>query len=208
MPALTCMHAEPRDILCRCWPEILRGRDVRAVAEPGSGKTLAYLLPALPWLLARQAAGQQQQSGPGVLILVPTRRAERLCRPSLWHPAHTFCHRPLVRCRRELAQQVAAACRSARGLFGLRSACIYGGASREAQDAEVQKQPHILVATPGRLLDFVQASRLSLGERLPGLGFLLTTLAGQPMIRPTSAFTVSDGLTTHDSMRLLLAGFC
>lgn len=63
---------------------------------------------------------------------------------------------------------MAAACRSARGLFGLRSACIYGGASREAQDVELEKQPHIVVATPGRLLDFVQAAKLSLGEQLPG----------------------------------------
>lgn len=32
--------------LCRCWPLLLEGRDVQALAEPGSGKTLAYLLPA------------------------------------------------------------------------------------------------------------------------------------------------------------------
>lgn len=60
-------------LFCRCWPECLKGRDVRAVAEPGSGKTLGYLLPSLPWLVKRLNASNQSASGPGVLILVPTR---------------------------------------------------------------------------------------------------------------------------------------
>ena len=46
-----------------------------AVAEPGSGKTLGYLLPALSWLMRRQAkAPEQNHKGPAVLILVPTRQ--------------------------------------------------------------------------------------------------------------------------------------
>ena len=60
---------------CRCWPECLKERDVRAIAEPGSGKTLGYLLPSVPWLLKRVPSSKEgaSSSGPGVLILVPTR---------------------------------------------------------------------------------------------------------------------------------------
>ena len=64
-------------VVChRCWPACLQGRDMLAVAEPGSGKTLGYLLPALSWLMRRQATPpEHDQKGPAVLILVPTRQA-------------------------------------------------------------------------------------------------------------------------------------
>jgi hypothetical protein len=52
---------------------------VRAVAEPGSGKTLGFLLPAIPLLLGRMGADADAGSaGPIVLILVPTRCDRRL----------------------------------------------------------------------------------------------------------------------------------
>ena len=60
--------------MCRCWPPILEGRDVQAVAEPGSGKTFGYLLPTLPWLLAAKQ-GPVRPSRSKVLVLVPTRWA-------------------------------------------------------------------------------------------------------------------------------------
>ncbi|BDA50781.1 probable DEAD-box ATP-dependent RNA helicase 20 [Coccomyxa sp. Obi] len=129
--------SEPTEIQERCWPECLEGRDVRAVAEPGSGKTLGYLLPSLPWLVKRAHASDQSASGPGVLILLPTR---------------------------ELAQQVAASCRNLKGLFNLQTACIFGGGDRSAQEASIKKKPDIVVATPGRLLDFTDASTLDLSS--------------------------------------------
>ena len=55
---------------CRCWPPMLAGRDVQAVAEPGSGKTFGYLLPAVKFL-HNQAADARRR----VLILLPTRWA-------------------------------------------------------------------------------------------------------------------------------------
>lgn len=65
--------------------------------------------------------------------------------------------------RRELVQQVAGVCRSLRGVFGCRSACLYGGADKEPQLEALRKGAQIVVATPGRLLDFIDASELSLG---------------------------------------------
>ena len=58
---------------CRCWPACLAGRDVKAVAQPGSGKTLGYLLPGAERLrMAGHGAGTQPES-PLMLILAPTR---------------------------------------------------------------------------------------------------------------------------------------
>ncbi|KAK9823896.1 hypothetical protein WJX72_006234 [[Myrmecia] bisecta] len=128
---------EPTDIQERCWPACMAGRDVQAVAEPGSGKTLGYLLPVLPRLLAEGQGVASRPDGPLVLIMAPTR---------------------------ELAQQIATTARLLRKLFGLRTACIFGGADRAVQIEALGKQPHLVVATPGRLLDFVDENILHLGN--------------------------------------------
>ena len=62
---------------CRCWPPMLAGRDVQAVAEPGSGKTFGYLLPAVKFLHNQPADARRR-----VLILVPTRWARVFLRTS------------------------------------------------------------------------------------------------------------------------------
>lgn len=121
-----------------CWPHLLAGRDVEAVAEPGSGKTIAYLLPAAVALAEQGHSGETAPETPLVLILLPTR---------------------------ELAQQVAGVCKTLRRhCGGLRSVCLTGGAEIDVQVAALEKRPHILVATPGRLLDLIDSRKLSLGE--------------------------------------------
>ena len=60
----------------RSWPACLEGRDVQAVAEPGSGKTLAYLLPSIPLMLKHQVAHHDAEGPadcPITLVLAPTR---------------------------------------------------------------------------------------------------------------------------------------
>ena len=65
---------------------------------------------------------------------------------------------------RELAQQVAAACRPLKALFGLRTVVCFGGAGREVQAGLLREsRVHIVVATPGRLLDLLDAGDISLG---------------------------------------------
>jgi hypothetical protein len=131
-------YTEATPIQALCWPELLAGRDVQAVAEPGSGKTLGYLLPAAELLIQGGHGGASRPSGPVALVLAPTR---------------------------ELAAQVAGVCRALkRRCGGLRAACVTGGADREAQVEALGRAPHIVVATPGRLLDLVDAGQLSLGE--------------------------------------------
>ncbi|KAG2491590.1 hypothetical protein HYH03_010157 [Edaphochlamys debaryana] len=142
--AMLGLHlVEPTPVQEAVWPAALAGRDVRAVAEPGSGKTLAYLLPGLVRLQSEGHSAASRPDGPAMLVLLPTR---------------------------ELAMQVAAQCRATRAASGLRTVCVFGGAPRESQAALLaEKRPHVLVATPGRLLDLVDGGELS----LQGVGYLV-----------------------------------
>lgn len=61
------------DVQQQCWPALLQGSDIECVAEPGSGKTLSYALPAMQ-LLVKEGHGQDTKpQGPLVVVLLPTR---------------------------------------------------------------------------------------------------------------------------------------
>lgn len=71
----------------------------------------------------------------------------------------------LVLCpTRELAMQIYEECIKYSKFFQIRSACVYGGASRKDQYRELNNCPHIVIATPGRLIDFVETKALSLNR--------------------------------------------
>ena len=61
-------------------------------------------------------------------------------------------------------QQVAAAAKPFRRAFGLRTACVHGGSDRAKQAAALARGAHLLVATPGRLLDLMEAGDADFGE--------------------------------------------
>lgn len=140
----------PTTVQAKVWKAAAKLRDVLAVAQPGSGKTLAYLLSMAACLMREDpaegtsaVAGSASDGGdtlpaPRGLVLVPTR---------------------------ELAQQVAAVARDLRAVSGsLRTTCIHGGAERAPQIAALGRRPALLVATPGRLLDLMDCSALSLSQ--------------------------------------------
>ncbi|KAL6764959.1 P-loop containing nucleoside triphosphate hydrolase protein [Haematococcus lacustris] len=134
--------AEPTPVQAACWPPACAGQDVQGVAQPGSGKTLAYLLSAAVRLQVLGHTAKSQPRGPALLVITPTR---------------------------ELAQQVAQVWRGGlRAATGLRCACVYGGVPREQQVASLAKLPHVLVATPGRLLDLVDHGLLHITPPSPG----------------------------------------
>lgn len=113
-------------------PKVMAGLDLRASAQTGTGKTAAFLLPALNRLtIPSKTPGH----GPRILILVPTR---------------------------ELAMQVAAeAERFSRNLSRVKTICIYGGAPYPKQNRELSHPYEILVATPGRLIDHLERGRIN-----------------------------------------------
>ncbi len=70
------VHFSQPVIKHRSWPACLEGKDVQAVAEPGSGKTLGYLLPSIPLMLKHQVAHHDAEGPAGcpiTLVLAPTR---------------------------------------------------------------------------------------------------------------------------------------
>ena len=113
----------PTPVQAEAVPAALAGADLKVSAETGSGKTLAYLLPLAQSILA---GGDQRGAGTLALVLVPTR---------------------------ELARQVV---QQARGLLAkspLQVKAITGGADFKYQKALFRKNPEIIVATPGRMLE-------------------------------------------------------
>ena len=101
------MHCSKNcSVVCRCLPACLGGHDVIAQAEPGSGKTLGYLLPAAAHLESHVHDAASKLEGPLVLILVPTR---------------------------ELALQVATVCRTFHRELGFQTQAIIGGIDKDQQ---------------------------------------------------------------------------
>lgn len=144
----------PTAVQSACWPPLLSKRNCLVIAPPGQGKTLGYLLPIASLLIDRGHCAATHPPGPIALVLLPAR---------------------------ELAQQVAAVARSvckARftannsnssngGKGGLRVECVTGGSDIQTQvDALEWHHPHVLVSTPGRLLDLIEKGAVQLGKYL------------------------------------------
>ncbi|XP_022660336.1 ATP-dependent RNA helicase dbp2-like isoform X1 [Varroa destructor] len=130
---------KPTAIQAQGWPIALSGRDMVGIAQTGSGKTLAYTLPALVHIWGNNGhRGYRPPGSPMVLVLAPTR---------------------------ELAQQIQqVAAEFGRGA-GIKSVCIFGGAPKGGQLREMDRGCEICIATPGRLIDFLESGKLSLRRR-------------------------------------------
>ena len=150
-------YNSPTSVQMQCWPAILSGANVLGVAPTGSGKTLAYGIPLGPHILAQQRKKKESHiPSPIGLIIVPTR---------------------------ELAIQVTAALQPLKRLASIRTVAIYGGQDKDIQITSLQENGsvHVVVATPGRLLDLIQTKKLSLysvsylvideADRMFALGF-------------------------------------
>ncbi|QCD81027.1 ATP-dependent RNA helicase DDX5/DBP2 [Vigna unguiculata] len=111
----------------------MKGRDLIGIAETGSGKTLAYLLPALVHVNAQPRLAHGD--GPIVLVLAPTR---------------------------ELAIQIQEEALKFGSRTSIRSTCIYGGAPKGPQIRELRRGVEIVIATPGRLIDMLEAQHTNL----------------------------------------------
>jgi superfamily II DNA/RNA helicase len=121
----------PTPIQAQAIPEIIKGSDLRASAQTGTGKTAAFILPSLNRLTTPST---MPGKGPRILILVPTR---------------------------ELAMQVAAeTVRYSKYIPRCKTVCIYGGAPYPPQNRDLAGHHEILVATPGRLIDHMERGKI------------------------------------------------
>ncbi|KAE9601419.1 hypothetical protein Lal_00024110 [Lupinus albus] len=124
---------EPTAIQAQGWPMALMGRDLIGIAETGSGKTLSYLLPAFVHISAQPRLSPGD--GPVALVLAPTR---------------------------ELAVQIQEEALKFGARTHIRSTCIYGGAPKGPQIRDLRRGVEIVIATPGRLIDMLEAQHTNL----------------------------------------------
>jgi len=170
-------YTKPTEVQVRAVPAAIQGADLMVASNTGSGKTAAFMLPAL----ARLAANPRQKGsavGPRILVLAPTR---------------------------ELAMQVSkAASTYGRHMHGLRVATIVGGVPYGYQLKALRGPLDVLIATPGRLLDHLQSGSANLGDlemlildeadRMLDMGFIedIETIAQQtPENRQTMMFSAT-----------------
>ena len=112
-------------------PLALNGRDVAGQAQTGTGKTLAFLVAVIDRLLKRPALADRKPEDPRALILAPTR---------------------------ELAIQIH---KDAMKLdLGLKFALVYGGVDYDKQRQQLQDGADVIIATPGRLIDYVKQHKV------------------------------------------------
>jgi len=126
---------EPTPVQAQCWPIILLKHDVIGVAQTGSGKTLAFGLPLLKHLTSKKDILEQKE--PSVLILSPTR---------------------------ELSNQTATVMEAAGKQSEIKVVNVFGGVSIGPQIQKIRNGVHILIATPGRLLDLYNQGACPLGN--------------------------------------------
>lgn len=124
----------PTPIQAQSWSVALQGRDLVAIAKTGSGKTVGYMLPGL---MHTRSVHKDLRYGPICLVLAPTR---------------------------ELAVQIKDETEKFGRSAGFRSACLYGGAPKGPQLRDVSRGVHVVIATPGRLNDFLESKSVSLNQ--------------------------------------------
>jgi ATP-dependent RNA helicase RhlE len=143
-------YVRPTPVQAAAIPKVMSGNDVIAIAQTGTGKTAAFVLPMLHRLV--EASGEREIRS---LILAPTR---------------------------ELAVQIMENIRNYGQSLPIRVAAIYGGVEEEAQIKSLRKGVHIVVATPGRLIDLLGRQKLDFrmlemlvldeADRMLHMGFL------------------------------------
>ena len=171
-------YESPTPVQRQAIPEVLAGRDLLAAAQTGTGKTAAFLLPAMSTLGHHgRGKGKYVRRGPGMLVVTPTR---------------------------ELAQQIEDVCRTIEARTGHDSVTVVGGVGYEPQKRALERGCDVLVATPGRLVDLIEQGCCDLSgvrtlvldeaDRMLDMGFLpsMRKIVGQtPSDRQTLLFSAT-----------------
>ena len=126
-------YKEPTPIQAQAIPAVLEGRDLLGIAQTGTGKTAAFMLPSIDNL--RKSDNQIPFKSCRMLVLAPTR---------------------------ELAGQIAQSAKDYGALAGLKVHSIVGGTSVNKDRNKLHRGCDILVATPGRLLDLIDQKAFTL----------------------------------------------
>lgn len=128
-------YETPTPIQAKAIPHLLDGEDLLGIAQTGTGKTAAFALPTLDYLL--EHPDRRRPKKPRVLVLAPTR---------------------------ELASQIADSFQTYSQFMDCVTQVVFGGVKIGKQIRDLQKGTHVLVATPGRLLDLIGQGALYLSD--------------------------------------------
>ena len=124
----------PTDIQYKAIPSVLRGEDVLAIAQTGTGKTAAFAIPVLDVLQERKSKARRPD-GIKCVVMEPTR---------------------------ELALQITEVFQQLGQHTKVKTFCVFGGVEQGPQIAKLEKGFDILVATPGRMFDLVSQGYIKL----------------------------------------------
>lgn len=168
-------YLRPTPVQAAAIPKVMQGHDLIAIAQTGTGKTAAFVLPMLNRI--SQANQEGRPRGTKALILVPTR---------------------------ELALQIMENIRTYGNGLPIRVAAIFGGVEEAAQIKAVHKGVDMIVATPGRLIDLLERQKVDFSmletlvldeaDRMLHMGFLPnieTIVADLPKRRQTLMFSAT-----------------
>ncbi|XP_065296440.1 probable ATP-dependent RNA helicase DDX5 [Dermacentor albipictus] len=174
-------RTSPTRIEAHCWPIALRCRDFLGIDKTGSHKTLAYVVPAV--IHVSRQPPLQQEDGPIAVVLAPTR---------------------------ELAKQIHSTALELGEHAGLRSVCVSNGEPKEGQYEGLKKACHICVATPRRLIEFLEEGKVNLHrctylvvddvDRMLAVGFKPIVLKIAELCRPDHQTTMWAA-SSHKELR-------
>lgn len=187
-------YSIPTEIQLEAIPPMMAGSDLLGTAQTGTGKSAAFLLPVIDNLYRNGKSGSDTLSsrrGIQVLILAPTR---------------------------ELAAQIRESAEVYSAGTGIRTTAVFGGVPKPRQIRELQRKPQILVATPGRLLDFISERAIHLdtvttlildeGDRMLDMGFIPDVrriVALLPKQRQTALFSATMPKPVEELSREILS---
>ncbi|KAJ3409221.1 RNA-dependent ATPase [Chytridiales sp. JEL 0842] len=133
-------YPKPTFIQSVTWPPILKGRDLIGIAATGSGKTIAFGIPALLYIKNRLATANvsgNPKHRVQALIMAPTR---------------------------ELAVQIQKEMDKFAPFAGVTTICLYGGMPKHEQKKGLRAGPDVVIATPGRLIDFIHEGECDVSD--------------------------------------------
>lgn len=181
-------YTAPTPIQEQAIPHVLQGKDLIGIAQTGTGKTAAFVLPLLQ--LMSQSPRRVIPKSPRTLVLAPTR---------------------------ELAAQIDESFAVYGSFMRFRHVVIFGGVSQGAQVREISKGVDVLVATPGRLLDLMNQGHINLNhleflvldevDRMLDMGFIFDVkkiISRLPTHRQSLFFSATMPKTISELAKTLL----
>ncbi|MEL6238875.1 MAG: DEAD/DEAH box helicase [Pseudomonadota bacterium] len=181
-------YTTPTPIQEQAIKPVLEGRDLLGIAQTGTGKTAAFMLPGIDRL--RAADNRIPFKSCRMLVLAPTR---------------------------ELAGQIAASAKDYGALAGLKVQSIVGGTSVNKDRNKLHRGTDILVATPGRLLDLIDQKAFNLSgvevlvldeaDQMLDLGFIHALRRINQLV-PKERQTLFFSATMPKAIKELVSGYC